>query len=220
MQAKVKRIYMLVALGFTLFLLVALVGFEIFPVTNGNNDLVITQQANFQIARDEVIAKDALILADPANTNHAQAVGELQTALPQFQEAQTGLANGDPVLGLPANPPDNVRIALVATQSDYLFIAVATKAILAHPDAPFADPVQVNIIKMHEHGYALSMYQVVTLIEANAEGRKIQLLLIELSLKAGIGLLVIMKYVLFTKGAIDQMVDQEVVQAQEKEQQP
>ena len=217
MRARVVRLYMLAALGLTLFLLVALAGFEIFPFTNGNNDFIVTGQANYQIARDQLIAKDAIALADPKNENRAQYIGEMQIVVPQFQQVQVGLQNGDPVIGLPPNPPDNERIALAATQSDYLAILSASKAILAHPDAPAADPVQVSIIRQHERPYLTSMAQVVALISANAQARRLQLFLIEMSLKGAIGLLVIVKYLLFTRGAIDQMVAQEASQTQEKE---
>ena len=218
MRARVVRLYMLAALGLTLFLLVALAGFEIFPFTNGNNDFSVTGQANYQIARDQLIAKDALALADPKTENRAQYIGEMQIVVPQFQQVQTGLQNGDPVIGLPPNPPDNEQIALAATQSDYLAILSASKAILAKPDAPAADPVQVSIIRQHERPYLTSMAQVVALISANAQGRRLQLFLIEMSLKGAIGLLVMLKYLLFTRGVIDKMVASEAAQAQGKEQ--
>ncbi len=209
MRAKVLRLYVLAALGLTLFLLIALAGFEILPFTRGNDDLMVIQQSNFQIARDQLIAKDALLLADPKYDNHAQAIGELQIIVPQFQQIQVGLLNGDPVIGLPSNPPDNERIALSAAQNDYLAIVAASKAILAHPDAPTADPVQVSIIRLHERPYLDKMVQVVALIQANAEARRLQLFLIEMGLKVGVGILVIVKYLAFTRGAVDRIVADE-----------
>lgn len=200
---------MISALVLALFLLVVLAAFEIFPALSGNDDLIVTQQANLQLARNEFIAKDVLILAYRPITNHSQAINELQTILPMLQQVQAGLRNGDSTLGLPANPPDNVKIALTATQSDYLSITIALKNILLHPDSTTVDPVQLSIILQHERSYTTSMYQVVLLLQGNAEAQKIQLLIIKISLAGAVGLVVILKYLLLTREVVTSSIAKE-----------
>ncbi len=199
---------MISALVLALFLLVVLVAFEIFPALSGNDNLVISQQANLQLARDEFIAKDVLILAYQPSTYHSQAVNELQTILPMFEQVQVGLSNGDSTLGLPANPPDNVQIALATCKSDHLAITTALKNILAHPDSA-VDPIQLNIILMHERPYTTSMYAVVTTLQSNAEAQKIQLLIIKISLAGAAGLVVILKYLLLTREVVARSMELE-----------
>ncbi len=209
MKAKILNAYMISALVLALFLLVVLAAFEIFPALSGNDDLIVTQQANLQLARNEFIAKDVLILAYRPITNHSQAINELQTILPMLQQVQAGLRNGDSTLGLPANPPDNVKIALTATQSDYLSITIALKNILLHPDSTTVDPVQLSIILQHERSYTTSMYQVVLLLQGNAEAQKIQLLIIKISLAGAVGLVVILKYLLLTREVVTSSIAKE-----------
>lgn len=214
MQAKTLQTYMIGAQALTLFLLVALIVFEIFPTTTGNDDFIVMQQANFQLARNEFIAKDVLILEyKPAN--RSQAIGELQTVMPSFQQVQKGLLNGDITLGLPANPPDNVQAALALTQSDYLAIVTAVNHLISQPDSN-PDPVQVNIVLQHERFYVTEMYQVISLLQQDAEARRDQLIIIKVAIIGGAGLMVVLKYTLFTRRVLKRMV---VAEQEDKEQQ-
>lgn len=207
MRVKTLRIYMVMALLMTLFLLISLVIFEILPLLSGYDDLIVMQQANFQLARDEFIAKDVMILAYRPAAYHYQAVNELQTILPQFQRVQVGLLQGDASLGLPGKPPDSVRAALLVSQSDYLAIATAVQHLLMHPDSENPDMIQVEIILQHERLYTSNMYQVITLLQQDAEARKVQLIGIKLTVIGGAGVIVILKYTLFTRRALQRMAE-------------
>lgn len=206
MSVKTLSIYMVGALILAIFLLSCLAIFDCLPLLPGNNDLVVVQQANYQLARDEFIAKDVLTLAYRPATYHSQAIGELQTILPQFEQVQVGLLSGNAALGLPGNPPDNVRLALLATQSDYTAITTATSHLLAHPDSASPDPIQVEIILQHERLYIGEMYQVITLLQQNAEASTAQLVLLEVVVIGATGLVVLLKYLLLTRYALKRML--------------
>jgi hypothetical protein len=195
------------ALLLTLFFLLSLVILEILPLLSGSDDLIVMQQANFQLARNEFIAKDVLILEYKPN-NRSQAISELQTVMPTFQQVQKGFLSGDITLGLPSNPPDNVRAALLASQSDYLAIVTAVNHLTAQTDSN-PDPIQVNIVLQHERFYVTEMYQVITLLQQDAEARKVQLILIKLAVVGGAGVIVILKYTLFTRKALERMAETE-----------
>lgn len=216
MSVRTLHIYMIGALILTLFLLLSLVIFDCFPLLPGNDNVVIIQQANLQLARDEFISKDVLTLAYRPATYHSQAVSELQTILPQFQQVQAGLLSGNAALGLPGNPPDNVRVALLATQSDYTAITTATSHLLAHPDSASPDPIQVEIILQHERLYIGEMYQVITLLQQNAEAHTVQLALIEVVVIACTGAVVLLKYLLFARYALKRIIDRTPLQGRER----
>jgi len=198
---------LLMALAVTLFLLIALVGFEILPMTAGNDDFVVLQQANLQIVRVQLLAKDVLVLAYRPDLYRTQAVNELQTVLPSFRSVQPALLNGNPSLGLPGNPSDSVQAFLSIGQSDYTAIVAAVDNILLHPgNSP--DIVQVNIVLQHERAYTTAMYQVAALLQGEAEVRKMQLFIIKIALTGVIALLVVLKYLLFTKNVVREQVEQ------------
>lgn len=205
MKSQTLRIYMIMALVLTLFLLLSLVTLNILPLFPSSDDLVIMQQANFQLARDEFIAKDVMVLAYRPLSYHSQAVSELQTVLPQFQMVQVGLLQGNVSLSLPGKPPDSVKVALLASQSDYLAIVTAVNHLLAHPDATNPDPIQVEIVLQHERLYVGEMYQVISLLQQDAEARDVQLIFIKLTILGGTGTIVILKYALLTRFALKGM---------------
>ncbi len=209
MQVKTLRTYMIMALLMTLFLLLSLTILNILPLLSGQDDLIIMQQANFQLARDEFMAKDVLSLAYRPVSFHSQAINELQTILPQFQQVQVGLLHGDVSLGLPNNPPDSVRAALQVSQSDYIAIVTSVNRLLAHSDTSNPDPIQVAIVLQHERLYVNEMYQVITLLQQDAEARKVQLIFIKLTVIGGAGVIVILKYTLFTRYALKEMTEAE-----------
>jgi len=201
---------MVATLALTIFLLVVMVGLEILPITNGNDDPVIQRQADLQLTRSIFLSRDVLVLAYRPITFRSQAVSDLQTILPVFQQVQAGLIVGDVSLGLPGNPPDNVRIALGTANSDYQQMVTALKSLLANADSPTGpDPVQVNIVLLHDRPYITAMYQAITLIQQNADARKIQLLIIKIFFIVGIVVLVMLKYLLFTRPAVSKMVLEE-----------
>src|SRR6266516_925137 len=156
MHAAVLRMAMLVTLALSIVFLLALAFFEVLPVTNGNNDLVISQQSNVQLARMELLMKDVYALAYRGPATQARAVGDLQTQIPAFEQAQKGLMNGDALLGLPPNPSPGVKQALLAAQTDFDSMVAAMKLLRDNADKP-ADLVQVSIIEQHERPYLAAM---------------------------------------------------------------
>jgi hypothetical protein len=209
LKAKILHIYMVTILIVTLFLLVILVGFEILPTINGNDDPVIQRLADLQLVRGEFISRDALFLQYRPVTNHSQAISDLQTILPTFQQVQAGLLHGDASLGLPSNPPDSVKAALLSADSDYRQIVTAAKNILASSDQAI-DPIQVNIILMHDRPYLVAMYGAITLIQQDADARKVQLLIIRISFIVAAMSLVTLKYLFFTRPAVKRVALAEV----------
>jgi hypothetical protein len=124
---------------------------------------------------------------------------------------------GDASLDLPGNPPDSVRTALAVSQSDYLAIATAVNRLLTHPDASTPDMIQVEIVLQHERLYVNEMYQVITLLQQDAEARKVQLIFIKLTILGGTGVVVILKYSLFTQVALKRIQSLEETQAKSRE---
>lgn len=217
MRVKKLRACMVMALILTLCMLLSLVMLNILPLLSGSDDLIVMQQANFQLARDEFISKDVMVLAYRPMTYHSQAINELQTVLPMFEQVQVGLLKGDASLDLPGNPPDSVRTALAVSQSDYLAIATAVNRLLTHPDASTPDMIQVEIVLQHERLYVNEMYQVITLLQQDAEARKVQLIFIKLTILGGTGVVVILKYSLFTQVALKRIQSLEETQAKSRE---
>lgn len=205
MKTKNLRTYMMMALILILCMLLSLFVLDILPLFSSYDDLVIMQQANFQLARDEFISKDVMVLTYRPISYHSQAVNELQTVLPLFQQVQVGLLKGDSLLNLPGNPPVSVRVALLASQSDYLAITTAVQHLLAHSDSTHPDAIQVEIVLQHERTYIQEMYQVIALLQQDAEARKTQLIFIKLTIIGGTGVVVVLKYTLFTRFALSGM---------------
>ncbi len=208
MKAKTLRVAMLTTLGMSIFLLIALGVSEAIPITSGNNDSVIQQQATIQLARDEFLVKDIFALAYRPVTVRPQAVSEIQIQLPAFQKTQAGLMNGDAALGLPGNPSSGVKAGLLDAQPDYLAMTTAMQIILAHSDNT-PDPIQVNIIAQHERPYTAAMYTVVILLQQEAQARAIQLLILKMTLIGLVIILVLLKYLLFTLPVIKQKIEEE-----------
>lgn len=205
MKLQVMRVYMILSICITLFFLLIVMGIEIYPSTQGNNDFVVLQQANFQLARAQFLAKDVLTLEYRSIQYHSQAISEIQTVLPVFIQVQSGLSNGDATLGLPKNQPDTVLASLSASQSDYSAIATALKVIISTPDK-VPDITEVDIVLTHQNNYITEMYQVVTLLQENAESKVFQLMFIKIIFLVLAFILVILKYALFTHALVSKQI--------------
>src|SRR5439155_16515450 len=145
MNAKMQRTGSTLIVITLILLLCILVGFDVYPSLSGNDPLVVQNQVLLQLVRAQYLAKDALILKYEPATYHVQAISDLQTILPTMEQTQVGLSKGDSSLGLPNNPSDDVKRALVRAQTDYTALIAAFKVILANPDSPI-DPIELNII--------------------------------------------------------------------------
>lgn len=128
----------------------------------------VNQQGSFA----ERIDKDVLILAYRPEAEHAQAISELQVTLPVFEKVQAGLQGGDASLNLPMRRPQDVQLLLLQSQSDYIAVDAAAKAILARTDQP-VDQNQIAIIQQHERPYFLAMGIVAKTWEGHIEDNAI-----------------------------------------------
>lgn len=153
---------------FFLFLLLLLGGFQSIPILAGS-DTTAVNQAGLQRTRGEVIAKNVLILQYRPATARPQAISDLETTLPLWEQEQTTLAN---------DVRPDVQIIVTEIRPDYLAMDTAVRAILAHPDGP-TDPVQVSIILMHDRQYVVSMNEIVLILQQSADRRTTSLFVIE-----------------------------------------
>lgn len=181
MRLHVRQRYVAILTVSKLILICILACFLIIPLTAGNDDLAIINQANLQVARVEYFAQAVQTLAYRPLTFHSEAVSGMEVNLPVLQQTQNGLMKGDSSLGLPSNPPDDVRMLLTNMQPDYSATVTALKAILTNPDKP-PDPLQVDIVMRHTQPYAVGLYQVVLALSKHAEERKILFFVIEIIL--------------------------------------
>lgn len=207
MKAKAQKTATTLVVVAMVALLLMLIGLDIYPLLIGNDSYVIEQQSWLQVARDEFLAKDVLILAYRPASFHSQAISDFQVVLPQMEQAQNGLMKGDSSLGLPA-PTDDVKRLLVRANDDYLAITTALHTILKTPDNP-VDPTQVNIIMAHEYSYSVIMAQVAILEQQQAEATTFHLIVIKVVLKAILILVIGSHFVSIGKPILDQLVIQE-----------
>lgn len=170
MEANILRIIQRFVIIVGVVLLLGLALLEILPVLPNNVPTVISiiHKVNLQGALAERIDKDALILAYRPETEHAQAISELQVTLPAFEKIQAGLQGGDTSLNLPMRRPQDVQLLLLQSQSDYIALDAAAKTILAHTDSP-VDPDQIAIIQQHERPYFVTMGTVAKTWEGHIE---------------------------------------------------
>ncbi len=207
MKAQAQRTATTLVVVAMIVLLLLLIGLDVYPLFTGNDGYVIEQQAWLQIARDEFLAKDVLILEYRGTSYHSQAISDLQVILPQFQQTQNGFVHGDASLGLPA-PGDDVERLLVRASDDYLPMITALQAMLKKPDGP-VDPVQVNIVMAHEYSYSLVMAQVAIIEQQQAEATTVHLMIIKVILKSLFILVIGAHFVSIGKPILDRLVLQE-----------
>jgi hypothetical protein len=175
------RAYVRIIVIALLLILLLLGGFQSIWVFAGSASSIMVQ-VGLQRTRGQAIAKDVLILAYRPESEHIQAISELQNALPLFEQTQKGLQVGDSSLMLPNRIADEIVQLVAATQPDFVSIDTAVKVILAqvhaHPDAPI-DPTQRDIILAHEHGYVVAMSAVNSAWQARIESAFLHLYEIE-----------------------------------------
>ena len=163
---RMTRILLIACLAF----LILLVGFETLPL-HVDDDLALVAQSSTQGIISQRIAKDALLMQYGTTAERIQAVSELEIMLPIFESRQAILAN-DPTIR-------QVQPLLLSAKADFVSIDTAAHMLLSHADRS-ADPVQVQIILLHEPSYLFSMAQVTSGIGDEGEGDKGQIFIIEL----------------------------------------
>lgn len=151
---------------FGIILILFLITFTAFPLMP-NDTLGTTRIIARQRTIEQLIVKDVLILAYRNTADHAQAVSELQNALPAWEQVERGLQNGDASLGISHNLPPEIHLLLLQAQSDFTSIDTAAHQILAHPSN--VDQTQLMIILQHEHAYSITMFQMSDLFEGHIQ---------------------------------------------------
>lgn len=168
---------------FCLLLLLIDAGFQAIPLTISGDQI---SQADLQKTRCEVIAKSALILEYRPQSEHIQAISDLQVVLPRFQQEQSTLS---------AYRNETIQAYLIQAQPDYQAIVKATQNILARKDKP-VDMDQVSIILSHERAYTTTMNELLVYGLQRLDARTFQLFLFESGIDA---LLIIMAAVFWIR---------------------
>lgn len=197
MKSPIARISFTTTTFCICIMLVTLVGYDIYPLLNGNDYYVIEQQTWTQVARCEFMAKDVLVLVYRPASFHSQAINELQTTLPQFQQVQIGLTTGSTILNLPI-PSNDIAIELDVAKPEYVALTTAIAKILSTPDTT-PDPIEVNIVMQHELQYAVDMANVAVLIQQEAEQTDLHIIVIKVIIKILILLIIAIGYFFIEK---------------------
>jgi hypothetical protein len=157
MKPTILKILMRVLWGLGVFLLIITLAFEAIPLISGTSVATFRIMARQRVLEQRVV-KDVLILAYRSSPeDHAEAISELQTTLPAWENFQNGLRAGDTSLGISPNMPGDVRLLLTQAQPDFTYLDAAAHQVLAHPSP--VDLVQLSIILQHDQPYYIAMAQ-------------------------------------------------------------
>jgi len=161
------------------FLFIVSIAFEALPLMHSNALGTFHLIARQRVLEQRIVT-DVLILAYRPQEEHAEALSELQTALPVWERVQKGLMNGDDTLGISPNLPSNIKLYLLQMQPDFSYMDTAARQILAHHSP--VDPDQLAIILQHEQPYYLSMAQAVIVFQDDVDNAAKIYFSIELSI--------------------------------------
>lgn len=181
MRSKPLKAYSIAILLTKTIFLIVIVALAYLPVYEQSSSVL--DRAELQRTRVERIAKDALILAYRPVNEHVQAVSELQTTQLIWAQEQSFLSNIHNA---------EMQQLMMQTQPDYMSISVALNVILAHTDKKI-DPIQLNIILMHERPYLLSINLVIDWLQNAINDQLFWLFVIESGLAFGVLVLIICK---------------------------
>lgn len=149
--------------GLGIFFFLVMLLFEALPLMPSNT-LDTFHLAARQRVLEEHIVKDILILAYRSSPDErAEAISEMQTALPVWEQVQNGLLHGDQSLGISPHLPGDTKLLLIQAQPDYAYLDAAARHILAHPTP--VDQTQLTIVLQHNQGYYISMAQAVNVLQ-------------------------------------------------------
>ncbi len=152
-----------------MLLLLMLIGFEFVPGLSGG-DASSMNQVSLQRTRSQILVNAVYQLAYRPVGEHAQAMDDLQTVLPAFEQEQTQLLT---------DPTTNVQYLLQQARTDYLPLVAAVQIISAHPHT-IVDPLEINIIVLHERSYLTTMNNLLSILPQDFENRNIQLFVIQI----------------------------------------
>jgi hypothetical protein len=164
-----------------IFLMLLLMGFELVPSLSGG-DAPYINQAALQLTRSQQLTNAAYMLAYRPAAEHAQAMYDLQTILPAFEKEQNLLLT---------NTTSEIQDLLQQARTDYLPIIAALQTIIAHPQS-VVDPIEINIIVLHEHSYLITMNALLLILPRHLEDRNIQLFIIQIIIEVLFSIVFIM----------------------------
>lgn len=180
MSTRIRFWFQWFCFGLTIFLLLTTLSFLLLPLSRLADAANKLNNLNLQQARCERITKDVLILAYRSEGERAQALSELQDTFPLWQQEQNSLA-------IISDP--QIQLLVLQSDADYTPMAKATQTLLSQLRTP-PGLLQVTIILQHDHGYEVTMNQLVTLIDQDIVNNEQQFLLIE-SAFVGVGLILV-----------------------------
>jgi hypothetical protein len=158
-------------------LLLILLSFEALPLMP-NSTLNTFHLAARQRVLEEHIVKNILVLAYRPQDEHADAISQIQTALPVWEQVENGLQKGDTSLGISPRLPQDMKLMLIQAQPDFVYLDTAARKILAHPSP--VDQTELTIVLQHDQGYYIAMAQVVIVLQDDLRGMAIIYFSIEL----------------------------------------
>lgn len=197
-----------------IILVLIIIASDALPIISNTNSISIFHLVARQRALEERLVKDTLLLTYRSSTDEAEAVSEMQTALPLWEKVQNGLYSGDPSLGMPQRLPSDLKLLIVQAQPDFFYLDSAFHHILAHPNP--VDPVQLTIVLQHNQSYYLAMEQVVNNAQDHIqEGAKIYFS-IELII-ALIALIIALTFLIIADRTLGKMIakDKELLEKEE-----
>jgi len=152
-----------------ILLMLLLIGFECVQAFSWSNVHYINE-ASQQCTRSQILVNAAYTLVYRPVDEQAQAMHDLQTVLPAFEQEQNLLLT---------NPAANIQYFLLQARSDYLSLATTAQIIIDHPNNTF-DPLELNILITHEHNYLSTMTALVLTLPLDIESSNIQLFVIQI----------------------------------------
>lgn len=192
MKEKIKGLIMPILGWLGIFLFIIMLLFEALPLLSNNSSLGTFRLMTRQRVLQQRIVKDVLILAYRTSLDdHAEAISELQTVLPVWEQVQKGLQKGDSSLGISPNLPTDVKLLLIQSQPDFAYLDAAAHQVLKNPSP--VDLVQLSIILQHDQPYYLTMGQANDLFQEKI----VNAAKLYFSIELGIGIVLVSIWVVF-----------------------
>lgn len=155
-----------------ILLMLLLIGFEVVPGFPGT-DTHYMSEAALQMTRSQMLINSVYTLAYRPEVEQRQAMRELQTVLPAFEQEQTLLLT---------NPSADVQNLLQQARVDYLPLLAAVQNLIAQPNS-VAEPLEVNIVALHVHSYTAVMNSLILALPRHFEDLNIQLFVIQIAIE-------------------------------------
>jgi hypothetical protein len=186
MQLKKHRLFRWIFLVAGAILSVILILALLVPLSYGSTNSYIGT-ASLQLARANGFAKNALILEYGPVSRQAQALSDLQVALPLFEAEQMVILH---------NNDQGQQDVLSQNQGNYLSLVTATSAITSESTI---DPLQVAIIVDSSRVYNMGMNAYLMALESQANDFNLHLVLFQESIAVIVIILVVSLEVLWMR---------------------